>query len=404
MFFTLNEEIKIKTNKKLRDAIHDIITTLETDEYFDLGTISNILRDNFGLFVTPKLLERLFTLWDDDKDSIFIKDDKTWLSWDDNDKILENNLKKKKRPGVLGKSRRRILKQEKSDKLKSIRKSGWIKLRDGRFVYKGPKSFKVDDNDIISISKYEKETYTKNQNPITTDLVRKVFVLFHPNDADDIVEEVDNFIHNNPKKIGTRHKDGDIYYYECFRKMLTIGKEMELDTKRGWEKKYAPSKYKEKLIRRNKRIEYEKQQEKDAMKTVIKDRDTAIEELGKIINLNEKYFVLVTKYSTSKGIFYIKKIIYGYISISKEKFENKNYRIIVTTDKDSDDEIIFFNSMMHFEKCLKSGLKAEDKHVFNIIKGPDIEKLKLYFGELKKYKGWDEYLDEETTNEIKNDF
>lgn len=401
MFFTLNEEIKIRSGKKLRDAVHDIVTTLEKDEYFDLGTISNILRHEYNLFLTPLLLERLLTLWENDKDSIFAGSDEAWLHWDSDDKTVENNMKRTKKRGVLGKARRRIKREEEKEFYKSVREDGWIRLRDGRFVYKGTTSFKVTDEDKISITKYEKEQYGKNENPIVPELVKNIFVLNHPREADEISNKVQNAIKMGD--IVAEPKNGDEYYDECFNFMMEVAKIEELDTKRGWEKKYAPSKLKERYIRREKRIAHEKEQERLSLKTRITDREKSLKELGEIIDFDKKYYVIITKYNSTKKRFYIKKLLYGYINISEEPYKDGFYKIVIRKEKGGED-ILFFNTFMHFKKCIESGLKGTEQHVFNILNDDDIKKLKIYFSELKRYSGWDEFLDKEMVDKIKNDF
>jgi len=403
MFNILNEEVKIRSDRKLKDAIHDIVVELEENEFWDLGSISDILREDHGLFVTPKLLERLFTLFDNGKVGVFDKSDGSWLSWDEDEKIVENNIKKKKRSSILGKARRRIRKEEEKEKFEQIKKSGWIKLRDGRFVYRGPKTFKVEDDDQISISKYEKESYDQGENPIVPNLVRSLFVLVHPDDGYQISAEIQKLIDNGDIK--PKAKDGANYYYETFRKLFELGKKTKLDTKRGWEKKYAPNKLKERNLKKNKREAWEKEQEKEALKTVITDKnlEESKNQLNTLIDPDKKYFVLVTKFSTQKKQFYIKKIALGYMSISKYKYDDGFYKIVCKKNKNDDIGPIYFNTMAHFKRCLEHGIKG-DGHIFNILKIEDIEKLAIYVKELKRYKGWEEWLDQETTDKLKNDF
>lgn len=397
----INEELKVKTDRKLKDAIHDIVTSLNENEFFDLGTISNILRHQYNIYITPNLLERFLLLWDDDKDTIFKKSDKKWLSWDSKEKIIENNIKKGNRKPVLAKSRKKLIKKEEEEVYLNVKKDGWIKLRDGRFVYNGNKTFKVDDKDEISISKYEKDSYLKGENPITPELVKKVFVLDHPDDAEKISLEVENAIKMG--EIISKPENGNFYYYNCFKYMIDIANKMKLNYINGWEKKYAPSKLKEQIIRRNKRIKYEKEQNELALKTLITNREDAIEKLSKIIDINKKYFLIVTKFNDKKQVFMIKKVIYGYFDISDEVYSDGYYKIIIKKEKDSED-IIYFNTIKHFEMCLDNGLKGDDMHVFNIIYSDDIKKINIFFNELKKFKGWDEYLDDNISNKLKNDF
>jgi len=396
MYFKLNEEIKVRNNKKLRDAIHDIVVTLEVDEYFDVSTISNILRDDFNIFLSPKLLERFIVYWNDSKDSIFSRDDNKWLFWDSSEQFIENNLIRVKKRGVLGKSRRRLIKKEKDDRIKTVRKSGWIKIKDGRFVYYGPKSFKITDKDEITITKYEKEKYEKYENPITPELISKIFILDHPDDA----IEYSNSINNDIKmdKITSNPKHGGSYYDECFKLMIKIAKEEELDTKRGWDKKYAPSLLKKRILRKKKRKDYEEEQESESLKTVITDRDKSLEELKTVIDIDKKYYILLTKYNTTKKIFMIKKIVYNNITISEDKYEDGYYKII---DKDN---IVFFQSMLHFKRAIEGGIKDDKGNVFNVIEDDETTKIKIFFDQLKRYKGWDEFISDDVSNKLKNDF
>jgi len=396
MYSKLNEEIKIRNDRKLRDAIHDIVTTLEIDEYFDVVTISNILRENFSIILSPNLLVRFLTYWEEDKDTIFLKSDDKWLSWDKEEEIIENNHIKIKRKAKLGKSRRRLINKEKSDRIKTTKENGWVKIRDGRFVYYGVKSFKITDEDEITITKYEKEKYEKNENPISPELIRKIFVLNHPDDAIEYSNKIQSEIKMG--KITSNPKNGDFYFDECFKILIKISKKEKLDTIRGWDKKYAPSLLKKRIIRKKKREKYEKEQDEESYKTIITDRDKALDELKNIIDIDNKYYILLTKYNTTKKIFMIKKILYDYITIS----ENRNIQgYYIITDKG---DRVYFDTMSHFKRSLEGGIKDEKHHVYNVISGNDESKIKVFFDQLKRYKGWDEFIDSDTANKLKNDF
>lgn len=396
MFNRINEELKIKTNKKLKDAIHDIVVTLDENEFFDTGTISNILRHQYNIYITPKLLERFLTLWDQNKDSIFSFEDDKWLSWDSTEKIIENNLSKKKR-GILGKSRRKLKRKEEEEFYDIVKKDGWVKLRDGRFVYKGSRTFKVDDSEITR-NKFEKFQYNKGDNPITIELIYNVLDIKDVTDAYKISTEIDNAIKMG--EIVSNPKIGDAYFDECFRYLLSIAEKMKIEKRKYWEEN-APTRMKKRLKRRRKRLEYEEEQEQKALETLIKNREKGLEELKKLIDINEKYFLIITKYNRKKQIFMIKNLIYGYFTISDDKYPDGYYKIVIRKEKDGDD-IIFFNTIRHFEMCLESGLKGEDMHVFNIIDKDNIKKLKIYFNELKRFKGWDEYIDKDLSDKLKD--
>jgi len=396
MYSKLNEEIKIKNNKKLRDAIHDIVTSLEKDEYFDVVTISNILRYDYNIILSPNLLVRFIVYWTENKDSIFNSSDNKWLSWDNDEQIIENNIVKIERKSKLGKSRRKLIKKESEDRLKTTKQNGWRKIKDGRFIYYGIKSFNITNDDEITITIYEKEKYKKNENPIPPELIKKIFILDHPNDANKFSNIIQNDIKMN--KIVSNPNNGNFYYDECFKLLFKISEKYKLDVIKGWDKKYAPSLLKKRIIRRKKRKEYEKEQETKSFKTIIKDRDKALKELEDIIDINKKYFILLTKYDKIKNIFLIKKILYNYITISENKNERGNYTV---TDIDN---IIYFDTMSHFKRALDGGIKDDEYHVYNIIPDDKDFKIKIFFDELKKYKNWDEFLDKEIINKLKNDF
>jgi len=404
--YLINEEVKIKSNKKLRDAIHDIIIELNETDSYNLGEICNILRNKYDIYITPDLLKRLLYLWKKKKnDDIFQEYDIRWLKWDSKKKELKNNLILKNKP-ILGKSRRRIIKEEEIKKLNVLKEKGWIKLRDGRFVYKGPGNFKVTDDDLIMYSKYEKESYKDGENPITPELIKNMFILDHPNDSIDISNKVQDLINN--KEINVNPKNGRDYYYDCFVKMVGITNSMGLDVKRGWEKKYAPSKLQERMIRTNKRKKWEKEKNEESDKLVIRDFNDGINELKNVVDINKQYYCIVTKYDKNKKKYFLKKIILGYFYINKNMVHDKKlgyfYQIIFDIYKKSKYQILFFNSIDYLKRAINDGIKGNDNIVINVFNKEDIDKVKIYYFELKRYKGWDEYLNEKEIDKIKNDF
>lgn len=399
MYYKLNEEIFIKTTKRIRDAIHDIVTKLNIDEFYDLGTLSNILRHEYNIFLTPKLLERLFSLWEDKKDGVFIETDKKWLKWDNKLNIVENNVLSPNKKGVLGKSKRRIYKKEEKDLYDNIKNNGWVKISDGRFVYNANIMHQLSDEEknSIIISKLEKDEYEKGFNPITPELISNILVLNHPNDADLLSMLVDNAIKTNEIKYS--FKDGRNYYNECFNYFLKISKERKFDFIRGWEK-YAPSKYKMLLIKNKKRVKFEKEQENLASNNLISDRNEALNILKDIINVDDKYFVLLNKYDETKKVFMIKKLLYGNFTISDNKYENGYYKIVLRINENND--IMHFDTIIHLKRCIENSLRIDDKIIVNIIENNNLKKLKIYFKELRRYKEWDEYLDSDVLKKLKN--
>lgn len=394
----LNEEIVIKIDKKLKDAIHDIVILLKENEYYDLGSLSNILRHQYDIYITPDLLERFFTLWKDNKDTIFNKKDKKWLYWNSVLKIVENNFLKSKQKPSLGKSKRELKRKEEEELYNNIKKDGWFKLPTNKFIYRGSKSFNLSKDDVISITEYEKDKYSKGSNPIKLDLVKKIFDL---SNAMAII--LVDFVKKDIKKyrVDILYDNGPMYYFESFKILLKIGDSYNLKYKDNWIE-YAPSRIKQMYLKRKKREKYEKDFEERANKNLIEYPILVLQELKNIIDINKKYFLIVNKYDTNKELFMIKKLIYGYFTISEDTYEDGYYKIVMRLDKDGED-IIFFNSIDHFKKCLDDGLKIKDNMVFNIIPENEFNKLKVYFKELKRYKGWDEYLDVDLSNKLKNE-
>lgn len=391
----LNEELKVRTDKKLRDAVHDIVTELEENEYYDIGTVSNILRHKYKVFITPNLLERLLNLWDEGKSSVFIDDDSEWLSWDPIEKILENNRRKKRRPGVLGKSRRRLKRKEEEELYNVVRQDGWIKVKGDKFVYRGNISYRTKiDKDKIPISRFEKESYGKNENPITPELIKKVFILNHPSEAEELSNDVGNRLH----EIKSDPKDGDQYYFDAWMIMLKIADEMKLDTVSGFDKKYAPVKYKMAVMRRKQRLSYEKYIDRKALKHIIRDRESGIKELSNVIDINKDYFLVSSKYNKQNKTFYLKKMLYGKLTVSDNKYPDGYYKVIM---KVNGHDIFYFNSITYVEKAYKTGGLKVGYHIYNLVDSTDISKIKIYMTELKRYKGWDEYLNKDTINKIK---
>jgi hypothetical protein len=404
--YLIYEEVKIKSNKKLRDAIHDIIIELNETDSYNLGEICNILRNKYDIYITPDLLNRLLYLWKKKKkDDIFQENDIRWLNWDSKKKEIKNNLILKNK-SILGKSRRKIIRDEEIKKLNVLKEKGWIKLRDNRFVYKGHSNFKVTDDDIIMYSKYEKESYKIGENPITPELIRNMFILDHPNDAITISNKVQELIDNN--KIKSKPENGRNYYFDCFKKMVDITNEEGLDVIRGWEKKYAPSKLQERMIITNKRKKWEKEENEKSNKSVFKDFNNGVNELKKVVDLDKQYYCVVTKYDKKKQKFYLKKIILGYFYINKkiiyeEKLGNY-YQIIFDINKKSRYSILYFNSIDYLKRAINNGIKGEGEIVINIFNQDEIDKVKIYYSELNRYKGWDEYLNKKNIDKIKNDF
>jgi hypothetical protein len=391
----INEELRINIDKKIRDSIHDIIISIENNEYYNLGDLSNILRHKYNIFITPDLLERLFILWEKNKKGgVFDIKDKVWLNWDSKNKFISNNLSNKKSPS-LGKSRRKLRREEEELIYVNAKKDGWIKLRDGRFVYNG--NIKIDiKDDEITPSIYEFEKYNYGDNPISVELIQNVYDINH-----NIVMKLYDYVYDAIEfgKIESNPENGRNYYYECFNYMRIKANKMDIPYKKGWID-FAPFRIKKFLLRKEKKKILEDEQEINFSKFQSNDKENMSIELSKLINLNKKYYILVTKHNTKKKKFIIKKIIFGYFVIDKLS-NDKYYKIYIRKEKDGEN-IMHFNTVKHFEKCLTGGLKGDDEYIFNIIE--DLDKIKFYYNELQRYKEWEEYLDIDLTNKIRNDF
>jgi len=399
MYLLINEEVKIKSNKKIRDAIHDIVINLDKDDSYNLGEICNILRNEYKIYITPDLLNRMLYLWSKkDNNSIFLDFDKKWLLWNNKTKLIKNNFKLTKKRGVLGKSRRRIKSELDNEKIQKLKENGWMKIRDGRFVY-NPKTFKVNEDDDIMLSKYEKQSFKKGENPITSELVRKMFILDHPDDADDIVDEIQILI--DEEKIKAKPSNGEMYYYECFLKMIDITNALKLDVIRGWDKKYAPTKLQERMIKQKKKKKWEKEENKKSDEKVIYNKDEGLKELKKIVDLNKIYYVVLTKYNKTKKKFYLSKVLPGKFSLEKRFLKTKFFIYLKVKKYPMLD--FYFETPGYLERSLTYGLNTKE-FIYNTFSEDDIDKVKIYVQNLNRYKGWDEYLDEKTINLLKNDF
>ncbi len=383
----LNEKMYIKAATKLRDAIHDIITNLDVDEYYDLGTISNILRSDYKLFITPNLIKKFLENWKkgNDDNTVFRHADGNWLKWVDSEEILQNNLKSERLPR-LGKSRRKIEKAERGDVKKE---GGWIKSKDGTWKFINKSNVKSNSN--LPITKYQRDKYEKWENPITEDLIKKVFVLNHPKEATDIKNHISNAIQTGV--ISSKPENGEDYYEECWLYMIEIGRGRSLDKYRDY-LKYAPTRIKTKVLA----IRDKKKKVDD---TKIFDREKGRDELSKILDLNERHYVVVMKFDNKRNRFLLKNLFAGYVDISKELY-NDSYAIVLKLNKDDVDDLIYFNSFYNLNEAMTKGVESDtEKMVFHFIKHEDVEKVKYLIKSNPKYVGWDDTIDDETFDLIK---
>jgi hypothetical protein len=404
MYLPLNEEMHIRSDKKLRDAVHDLIVDLKPYEYYDLGTISNILRHKFKVFITPNLLERMLNLWEDGKSTnVFRKKDANWLKWDKKEKWLTNNLVSDK-SSVLGKSRRKIRRKESSGLERSIKEDGWRRTKQGDWVFVGNTEFQTRGADEIDVTKFEKTKYAEGENPITPELYKKTFIQKFNADveSEEMISEIDEAIKKG--EITSSPENGAAYYDETWRLMMHLSKEKELERFRDY-LKYAPTKVKEIMLKKKKEDQKRKEEEQKYEKDKIKDPEQTLTKLKEMVNLDEQHYILVLKYKDKK--YYVKKLIKGYVDISDTPYADGYFKIVLKKDKNSkaeENEIIFFDSINIFYKAKRGGLEVGDDLLFIFIDKKDENKLKFYFKEFKKFRGWDEFLDTKSSEQIKNDF
>jgi len=108
----LNESIKVKKFKKLRDNIHDIVVELNDDKWLTPDELSNKLK-KFNTNIPGGVLLKILSNWKNNKpQNIFNDIDDTWLYFDDDNNIVINTQNFDQKP-TLGKSRRKLEKKHK---------------------------------------------------------------------------------------------------------------------------------------------------------------------------------------------------------------------------------------------------------------------------------------------------
>jgi hypothetical protein len=399
----INENIFIDVNKKLKDAIHDIITDIKPGYVIELNILSDRLRDKYSIFITPSLLERYMVLFKKDKsESIFTNKDKRWLKWDSVNKKIGNNLTSNKIP-KLGKSRRKIYMDEIVGNYDILKTKGWTKTSSKDFKFLGPS---ISHNDIniknIKPSIYEKQKYSKNEFPFTIDVLLRIF----PDKSSTFIKLYNNLLLNAYKTGDIKYNiNGNRFYFNCFKYLVNIleKRKIEIDFDNKNIVKYLPT-IAQKIIIRNNKLKDFKNTIKDLSEdetNVILDREEAVNMLKNMINVNKKYYIVLTKYTKSQ--YFLKKIMNGYFSISKELMDNR-YNILFKLHKNDDDSkyIIYFKNFDLFKYFIEYSIFDKDNNYYTLLN--KLDEVKVFYHELKKYKKWDEYLDNQIIDKLKFNF
>lgn len=168
------ENVKINKYKKLRDAIHDIITDLDKDQWLNIKDLSEELL-KFNIRIPEEILIKIISSWKNKKDyTILEPTDIDWFFYDDKNNIVFNALNFSNPPS-LGKSRERIKKEEKKKKKEDEKK----------------RRIEIIDN----VKKIESKHPIKC--PIPTMVILDTFVNVDENDVLEIKEFIEKAIENN---------------------------------------------------------------------------------------------------------------------------------------------------------------------------------------------------------------
>lgn len=109
----IKEDAYIDTNRKLRDAIHDIfVDELDYGKEMKLDELSKKLKEKFNILISEEILGKLLfeDWWRNNDYTIFREKDKKWLDVWPFRKTVER--KKPKTTPPLGKSKRKIKSEE----------------------------------------------------------------------------------------------------------------------------------------------------------------------------------------------------------------------------------------------------------------------------------------------------
>jgi hypothetical protein len=109
-------EVFVDSSRKLRDAVHDIVSELKSGEEISYKEICKKLKEEFSINISVDLFDKIMDNWWTRRDySIFKEKDKKWLDPWVYRKIIQKKLKTK----VLGKGRRKIEREEREKEWKN---------------------------------------------------------------------------------------------------------------------------------------------------------------------------------------------------------------------------------------------------------------------------------------------
>lgn len=192
----LNEEFSMLSNKKLRDAIHEIITGLDMNQTINIEELSNRLLLEYRITISPRFLDEYFEdllkmkKGERISDTLFNVQDLRWLGVSEKDDMKEfkNNLYHQK--PSLAKHKERMTKDLIDKKIDDAYKSGMKDLK------------------------------------LSEETIKGTFVLQEPSDSKRIITSIYNAVN-----IQMRYKNTP---ENCWRMMIIMGNKMRLDTKRNY--------------------------------------------------------------------------------------------------------------------------------------------------------------------------
>lgn len=259
----INEEMSALANRRLRDAIHDIVVELKPKEIIDVEELSDTLSSNFRINISPFFLDKFLDDFMRSKkggkvDTFFTRGDAKWLGIRDNKgkKELRNNLLYLK--PSLSKHKRRLFQEEEEQKLENAYKEGMKEL------------------------------------DFTEDIIKKTLILQHPDDSKEMMKSIYSDVIKDKRYHNT--------YENCWKLMMQIGKYQNLDRIRGYWR-YAPESIKKEFAS-SKRLNLEPtkiENKKTNKPSTNSSTDSKVEQSSKIpINTEENMKYLEYKIKSKK--------------------------------------------------------------------------------------------------------
>lgn len=206
----LNEGTGMISQRKLRDAMHDIIVELGPKETIDIEELANRLMSEHKITISPFFLDKFLDSFikvkrgDRTAHTFFTKGDTRWLGVRDikGTKEIRNNLLYQK--PILAKHKKRLFAEEERKRLDDAYKAG---MKDLSF---------------------------------SEDVIKKSLILQKPEDSAEFMKNIYSDIIIN--------KYYDNTYDNCWKLMMLIGKQNKLDRRRGWFK-LAPQSVKDEYFK-----------------------------------------------------------------------------------------------------------------------------------------------------------